>query len=88
MVMTVSNILRMLESLEVEGGRSTAAFGSTYSSAMGSPEEGGGGGATPDRRRLNMRAFRACSHLSSVLPKEGNTYGSYNVYRLKSKKLI
>ena len=41
--MTVSNILRMLESLKEEGGGSTAATGSTYSSAMGSPEEGGVG---------------------------------------------
>ena len=38
----------MLESLEVEGGRSTAAVGSTYSLAVGSPEEGGEGGATPE----------------------------------------
>ena len=78
----------MLESPEVEGGRSITAVRSIYSSAMGSPEEGGGGGATPDRRRLNMRAFRASSHLSNSLPKEGNTYGSYNVYRLRRKKLI
>ena len=40
------------------------------------------------RRRLNIRAFRASSYLSSSLPKEGNTYGSYNVYGLRSKKLI
>ena len=39
--MTVSNILRMDESPEVEGGGSIAAVGSTNSSAEGSPEEGG-----------------------------------------------
>ena len=40
----------MLQSLKEEGGGSTAAMGSTYSSAMGSPEEGGRGrgGATPE----------------------------------------
>ena len=48
MVMTVSNILRMLESPKVEGGGSTATVRSTYSSVVGSPEEGGGGGATPE----------------------------------------
>ena len=42
--MTVSNILRMLESPEVEGGGSTAAVRSTNSLAVGSREEGGGGG--------------------------------------------
>ena len=46
--MTVSNILRMLESPEVEGGRSTTAVRSIYSSAVGSPEEGRGGDATPE----------------------------------------
>ena len=39
--MTVSNILRMDESLKEEGGRSIAVVGSTYSSVMGSPKEGG-----------------------------------------------
>ena len=39
--MTVSNILRMDESLKEEGGGSIAAVGSTYSSVMGSPKEGG-----------------------------------------------
>ena len=43
MVMTVSNILLKDASLDEEGGGSTAAVGSTYSSAMGSPEKGGGG---------------------------------------------
>ena len=46
--MTVSNIRRMLESSEAEGGGAIAAVGSTYSSVVGSPEEGGGRGATPD----------------------------------------
>ena len=32
--MTVSNILRMLESPEVEGGGSTTVVGSTYSSVV------------------------------------------------------
>ena len=38
----------MLESSEVEGGGEAAAVGSTYSSAVGSPEEGGGRGVTPE----------------------------------------
>ena len=46
--MTVSDIRRMLESFEVEGGGAIATVGSTYSSAVRSPEEGGGGGVTPD----------------------------------------
>ena len=41
MVMTVSNILRIDESLEEEGGGSTTAVGSTYSSVVGSLEEEG-----------------------------------------------
>ena len=47
MVMAVSNILRMLESPEVEGGGSTMAVGSINSSAVGSPEEEGWD-ATPE----------------------------------------
>ena len=39
--MTVSNILRMEELLEEEGGGSTAVVGSTYSSVVGSPKEEG-----------------------------------------------
>ena len=46
--MTMANILRMLESLEVEGGGSTAIVGSTNSSAVGSLEEGGWD-ATPEK---------------------------------------
>ena len=49
MVMTVSNIQRMLESSEVEGGGAVAAVGSTNSSAARLPEEGGGGGVTPEK---------------------------------------
>ena len=44
MVMTVSNIRRMLESSEVEGGGEVAAVGLTNAFAIESPEEGGGGG--------------------------------------------
>ena len=66
----------MLESSEVEDGGSTMAIGSTYSSAGGSPVEGGGGGALEVDY---SKAFRASSHLSSSLPKEGGTYGSYNI---------
>ena len=40
--MITSNIQRMLESSEVEGGGAAVAVGSTYSSAIGSLEEGGG----------------------------------------------
>ena len=39
--MTVSNILRMDESPEAEGGGSTTAVGLTNSSAVGLPKEGG-----------------------------------------------
>jgi len=42
-IMIVSNILRMLESPEVEGGGLTTAIGSTYSSIVGSLKKGGGG---------------------------------------------
>ena len=53
--MTISNIQRMLKSSEVEGGELVAAIGSTYSSAIGSPEEGGGGGgATPEVEELTL----------------------------------
>ena len=41
MVITVSNNARKEESLDVDGGGSIAAVGSTYSSAVGSPDEGG-----------------------------------------------
>ena len=40
------------------------------------------------RRGLNSRSFKASSHLSSSLPKEGGTYKSYNVNRLKCRKLL
>ena len=33
------------------------------------------------KKWLNPRAFRACSHLSSSLPKKGGTYRSYNMNR-------
>ena len=45
--MIVSNILRMLESPEVEGGGLTTTVGSTNSSAVWSPQEGGWD-ATPE----------------------------------------
>ena len=41
MVITVSSMLRKDESLNEEGGGSTAVVGSTYSSTVGSPKEGG-----------------------------------------------
>ena len=43
-VMTVSNIRRMLESSEVEGWEAAVAVGSTNASAVRSPKEEGGGG--------------------------------------------
>ena len=58
--MTVSNIFRMLESLEVEGGGSTAAAGSTNSSTVGSPEEGGWD-ATPEKD-----STRGCLELAFI----------------------
>ena len=42
----LSNIARKEESLDVNGGGSTAVVGSTYASAEGSPE-GGGQDASP-----------------------------------------
>ena len=53
MVMTISNICRMSESSEVEGGGTTAtAVGSTNASAVVSPIEVGGGCLlTPKCRR-------------------------------------
>ena len=44
--MTVSNIWRMLESSELEGGGAAATVKSTYALDVGSPEEEGEGGAT------------------------------------------
>ena len=41
MVITISSMLRKDESLDEEGGGSTAAVRSTYSSVVGSPEVGG-----------------------------------------------
>ena len=49
--MTVSNIRRMSESSDVEGGGTSAAVataGSTDSVSIVSPVEEGGGGATPE----------------------------------------
>ena len=37
---TISNIARKEESVDVDGGRSTVAMGSTKASAEGSPNEG------------------------------------------------
>ena len=49
MVMTVSNIRRMLESFEVKGGRTTAAVvGSMDASVEVSLVVEGGGGAIPE----------------------------------------
>ena len=71
MVMTVSNIRRMLESSE-SGGAATAVVGSTNSSAVGSPEEGGGGGATPEEdftlKRLELALIWATFCLRKVAP--------------------
>ena len=52
--MTVSNIQRILESSEVEGGGLAVAVGSTNASAVESPEEevGGGGGAPEEDSTL------------------------------------
>ena len=47
MVMTVSNIRRMLESSKVEGGGTAVTVRSTCHSAEVSLVEEGGGGATP-----------------------------------------
>ena len=79
--MTVSNVRRMLETSEVEGGGSATAIESRNASAVESLEEGGGGA-------LYSRAFRASSHLSSPLPKEGDTYRSYDMNRLRRRKLL
>ena len=72
----------MLELSEVEGGGAIVAVRSTYALAEGSLVEEGGGGA------LYSRAFRASSHLSSPLPKEGDTYRSYDMNRLRRRKLL
>ena len=72
--MTVSNILRMLESPEVEGERSIAAIGSTYSLAMGSLKEGGGRGVTPEEDstwgRLELALIWAALCWRKVTPME------------------
>ena len=46
------------------------------------------GGRRRCTRRLNPMAFRACSHLSSPLPKKGGTYRSYDMNGLIRKKLL
>ena len=71
--MTMSNIRRMLESSEVKGGGSATAVGSTYASAVGSPEEGGGGGgATLEDNstlcHLELALIRAALCLRKVAP--------------------
>ena len=63
----------MLELSEAEGGGSTVAVGSTYSSVVGSSEEGGGeGGATPEedstRGRLEIALIWATLCLRKVAP--------------------
>ena len=61
--------------------------GSTYSSVIGSPEEGRGGGVTPEEDS-SLGRLELALILSSSLPKEGDTYRSYNVYRFRSRKLL
>ena len=59
--MTVPNIRQMSESSEVEEGRTaTAAIGSTYASAAGSPvEEGEGGeGGALEEEKLTLRRLK------------------------------
>ena len=79
----------MSKSSEVDGGGTAAAAAPTGSTDV-SPEvvlvekERRGCGT----RRLNLRAFRALSHLSSPLPKKSGTYGRNNVYRLRSREVI
>jgi len=86
--MTVSNVRRISESSEVEGGgiAVATAAGSTDSSTVVSPIEEEKGGATLENSTL--RHFRACSHLRSPLPKKGGTYRSDNMNRLRRRKLI
>ena len=43
-------------------------------------------GATFLRQRATQ--MKASSHLSSSLPKEGGNYGSYNMYGLRSEKVL
>ena len=62
----------MLESSEVEGGGSAVAVGSTYASAVGSPEEGEGRGATPENdstlEHLELALIEAALCLRTVVP--------------------
>ena len=69
--MTISYILRKLESPKVGGEGSTAAVGSTNSSVVGSPEEGGWD-ATPEedstRGHLELAFIWAAFCLRKVAP--------------------
>ena len=70
-VITVSSILWMLESLEVEGGGSTVAVGLTNPSVVGSPEEGGWNAAPEEdsiRGRLELDFVWAALYLRKVAP--------------------
>ena len=80
MVMTVSSILYIEESLDKEEGGSTAAAGSTNSSAVGSPEVGGLDAPIKDSTQE--------AQLSYSLPKKGGTYRSYNMYELRCEKIL
>ena len=67
----------MSESFEVVGGGTSAStVAALDASAVSAPVEEGGGGTTPED---TFRMCRANSQVSSPLPKEGGTYGSYDM---------
>ena len=73
----------MFESSEVvSGGTSASAVAAPNASAASAPVEEGGGG----RRRIS-RTRRINSQLSSLLPKEGGTYGGDNMNGLTRREI-
>ena len=76
----------MSESSEVVGGGTSAsAAAAPDASAVSAPvEEGGGGNNT---RWRTSRTRRTNSQVSSPLPKEGGTYGSYDMNGLTGSEI-
>ena len=73
----------MSESSEVKGGGTIAARSIDASAVVSL-----GGRMRCDTGRLNPRAFRACSYLSSPLPKKGGIDRSNDMNGLKCRKLL
>ena len=77
----------MSESSEVvSGGISASAAPPLNASTASATVEEGGGGTTPDDAPLGRVGLTL--QVSNPLPKEGGTYGSYNVNGLTRRETI